>query len=98
MANFNRIGYKLGLAGILGVVLAGGMLVNQMISEQEIAANNKLADAQQFIDEHTLEANVALRRMQLAVRDIRLAKTPADVEKGAGALAENECAHAQGAR
>ena len=88
MANFNRIGYKLGLAGMLGVVLAGGMLVNQMISEQAIVATNKLADAQQFIDEHTLEANVALRRMQLAVRDIRLAKTPADVEKGAGALAE----------
>jgi methyl-accepting chemotaxis protein len=88
VANFNRIGYKLGLAGILGVVLAGGMLVNQVISEQEIVANNKLADAQQFIGEHTLEANVALRRMQLAVRDIRLAKTPADVEKGASALAE----------
>ena len=88
VANFDRIGNKLGLAGILGVVLAGGMLVNQMISEQEIVAANKLADAQQFIDEHTLEANVALRRMQLAVRDIRLAKTPADVEKAAGALAE----------
>ncbi|WP_041798698.1 methyl-accepting chemotaxis protein [Rhodopseudomonas palustris] len=85
---FDRIGNKLGLAGLLGVVLAGGMLVNQMMAEQKIAAANTLAERQQYINEHTLEANIALRRIQLAVRDIRLAKTPAELEKPVAALAE----------
>ena len=85
---FDRIGNKLGLAGVVGVLLAGGMLINQIIAERNITAANNLADGQQFINEHTLEANIALRRMQLAVRDIRLAKTPAEMEKPIASLAE----------
>ncbi|QFI77070.1 HAMP domain-containing protein [Bradyrhizobium betae] len=84
----NRIGNKLGAVGILGVVLAGGMLVNQMMSEVSIVRSNQRADAQETIANHALEANVGLRRMQLSVRDLRLSTTSADVEKHGKALNE----------
>jgi len=88
MIKINRIGYKLGAVGILGVVLAGGMLVNQMLSEASITRSNQRADVQETIASHSLRADVGLRRMQLAVRDIRLSTTPADVEKHGKALDE----------
>lgn len=86
MVKLNRIGNKLGAAGLLGILLAGGMLANQMISEASITRANERATAQSTIAEHTLEANVALRRMQLSVRDVRLSSTAPDVEKHAKAL------------
>ncbi|MBI5127901.1 MAG: HAMP domain-containing protein [Rhodopseudomonas palustris] len=85
---FDRIGNKLGLAGLVGVLLAGGMLVNQIMAERKIEAANTLAEGQQFINEHTLEANIAVRRMQLALRDIRLAKTSTEMEKPVALMAE----------
>ncbi|MCP9630424.1 methyl-accepting chemotaxis protein [Rhodopseudomonas palustris] len=85
---FDRIGNKLGLAGLIGVLLSGGMLINQIVAERKIAAANTVAASQQYINEHTLEANIALRRMQLAVRDIRLAKSIPDIDKASAALAE----------
>lgn len=86
MVKLNRIGNKLGAAGLLGILLAGGMLANQMISEASITRANERATAQSTIAEHALEANVALRRMQLSVRDVRLSSTAPDVEKHAKAL------------
>jgi methyl-accepting chemotaxis protein len=88
MIKLNRIGNKLGLAGAFGILLSGGMIVNQMTSEAAINSANARADAQQSIVKHALEANVALRRMQIAVKDIRLSSAPADVEKGSSTLAE----------
>jgi hypothetical protein len=87
--NLNRIGNKLGLAGLLGIVLAGGLIANQMIAEQEILAANKLADGYQFVNQHALEGAVGVRRMQVGVRDIRLARTSAEVEKAASTLTDN---------
>lgn len=86
MVKLNRIGNKLGAAGFLGILLAGGMLANQMISEAAITRANERATAQTTIAAHALEASVALRRMQLSVRDLRLSTTAPDVEKHAKAL------------
>ena len=36
MIKLNRIGNKLGLAGALGILLAAGMVANQMITEASI--------------------------------------------------------------
>jgi methyl-accepting chemotaxis protein len=88
MIKFDRIGNKLGLAGAFGILLSAGMVVNQMASEATINSANARADAQQSIVKHALEADVALRRMQLAVKDVRLSTAPAEVEKGAGGLGE----------
>ena len=47
MIKFNRIGNKLGLAGAVGILLAAGMVANQMISEAAIeATNGRFARAQ----------------------------------------------------
>lgn len=92
MTKLNRIGNKLGLAGLFGILLAVGLLVNQMISESAVKLASQRADAQEAVAIHALEANIGLRRMQLAVRDIRLATTPAAVQTGAKALGEAHAA------
>src|SRR5262249_3728417 len=77
-----RIGNKLGAVGLFSVLLAGGMVANQLVSEQTIEAANHRAGVQQAVADHTLQGNIALRGMQLAGRDIRQARNPAELEKG----------------
>src|SRR5262245_7069483 len=82
MIKLNRIGNKLGLAGAVGVLLAAGMVANQMMSETAVeAANVRVARSQRVID-NVLAAEMDLRLLQVAARDIRLAKTPEQVDKG----------------
>ena len=88
MVKFNRIGNKLGLAGLLGVLLSAGMVVNQMVSDSTVSLDNQRAEGQQLIAGHALEADVGLRRMQLAGRDIRLSRSLAETEKGLSDLNE----------
>ena len=47
MVKFNRIGNKLGLAGLLGVLLSAGMVVNQMVSDSTVSLDNQRAEGQQ---------------------------------------------------
>jgi hypothetical protein len=61
MIKLNRIGNKLGAVGLFGVLLSGGMVANQMISESTINSANHRAGVQQTIADHTLQANIALR-------------------------------------
>ncbi len=86
----NRIAYKLGFAGLAGLVLSLAMSANQMTSETAINRSNDRAELQQNISDHLLEADIALRRMQLSMSNIRLAKTPADVQAEARALQQAE--------
>jgi methyl-accepting chemotaxis protein len=86
MIKLNRIGNKLGAAGIFSVLLAGGMVVNQTLSERTIDAANQRASAQQAISDHTLQGNIALRGMELAVRDIRQSRNPQELDKSLGGL------------
>lgn len=58
MIKLNRIGNKLGLAGLVGVLLSGGMVVNQMVSESAINSANQRADTQQAVAVHALEGNI----------------------------------------
>jgi methyl-accepting chemotaxis protein len=79
----NRIGNKLGLAGAVGVLLSIAMVTNQMVTESSVDAANQIADKQQGVADHTLATDIALRRMQIGIRDVRLARTPAEIDKGA---------------
>jgi len=79
----NRIGNKLGLAGAVGVLLSIAMVTNQMVTESSVDAANQLADRQQGVADHTLATDITLRRMQIGLRDVRLARTPAEIDKGA---------------
>ncbi len=81
MIKLNRIGYKLGAAGLFGVLLSGGMVANQVVSESTINSANHRAGVQQTIADHTLQGNIALRGMELAVRDIRQSKNTPEFEK-----------------
>src|SRR5438105_457888 len=86
MIKLNRIGNKLGIVGLFGVLLSGGMVANQMVSETTINSANHRASVQQTIADHTLLGNIALRGMELAVRDIRQSRNPEELEKGLGGL------------
>jgi methyl-accepting chemotaxis protein len=81
MIKFNRIGNKLGLAGAIGILLAAGMVANQMMSEAAIeAANSRVARSQRIIDSVSV-GQIELRQMQVAAHDIRLSRSPTDVDK-----------------
>ncbi|MDB5656800.1 MAG: methyl-accepting chemotaxis sensory transducer [Tardiphaga sp.] len=86
MARLNSIGAKLGLAGVVGILFTAGMIANQMISEAAIRGADDRAERQQLVATHVFEADIALRRMQVAARDIRLARIPADVETARAAM------------
>ncbi|MBI5322833.1 MAG: methyl-accepting chemotaxis protein [Bradyrhizobium sp.] len=91
----NRIGNKLGLAGAIGVLLAGGMVANQMMSEAAVeAANGRVARSQRVIDA-VFVAQIELRQMQVAARDVRLSKTPEEVDKGIADLQQLKVAQAK---
>ena len=71
---------KLGLASLTSIVLSLGMAGNQLTTERSINQANARAETQQMIANHGLEANVALRQMQLAASELRLATTPAQAD------------------
>jgi methyl-accepting chemotaxis protein len=81
MIKLNRIGNKLGLAGAIGVLLAVGMVANQMMTEAKIAGASERADRSQHVADSSLSAHLDLRKIQLAARDVRLARSPAEVER-----------------
>jgi methyl-accepting chemotaxis protein len=81
MIKLNRIGNKLGIVGAVGVLLAIGMVANQMVTESTVSAANDLATLQQVMVDNSLAAEASVRQIQLAGRNIRLQRTPAEVEK-----------------
>jgi methyl-accepting chemotaxis protein len=81
MIKFNRIGNKLGLAGAIGVLLSIGMVANQMMTESRVAGVNDRADRAQRVTEGALSAQADVRQVQLAGRNLRLARTTAEIDK-----------------
>jgi methyl-accepting chemotaxis protein len=82
MVKLNRIGNKLGIAGLAGILLSIGMAANQTATESSVFDANRRAEVQQQISDNALKAESEMRNMQLAVRGIRLARAPEDVVKG----------------
>ena len=81
MIKLNRIGYKLGLAGAIGVLLSIGMVTNQIVTEATVTAANDSAERSQRVADSTLTAHLDMRLLQLAGRATRLARTTAEVDK-----------------
>jgi methyl-accepting chemotaxis protein len=81
MVKLNRIGNKLGLAGAVGIVLAIGLVANQMVTESKIEQSSERAARSQRVADNSLAAHIDLRKIQLDARDVRLARTTAEVEK-----------------
>jgi methyl-accepting chemotaxis protein len=86
MIKFNRIGNKLGLAGAVGILLAIGMAANQIIAESSVTGATERANRSQTVADTALAAHLDLRKMQLTARDIRLARTAAEVERSTADL------------
>ncbi len=83
--NFN-IGTKLGVSAGLGVLLVAAMLGNQQMSTGSITAFNAAAYSQQKTADEALAAGTAIRAMQVATRDMRLANTPDGIDQALTAL------------
>src|ERR1700712_4096342 len=81
MIKLNRIGNKLGLAGAIGVLLSIGLVANQMMTESRVAGVNDRADRAQRVTEGALAAQADVRQVQLAGRNLRLARTTAEIDK-----------------
>src|ERR1700730_13073330 len=77
-----RIGGKLAISAGIGIVLVALMVGNQQIVNRSVEQSNAIADRQQKIADNARVAETALRRIQLAVRDIRMSLTAADADKG----------------
>ena len=81
MITFNRIGNKLGIAGAFGVLLAAGMIANQLMSEAKVTKADNVAGRYQAVADSALSAHLELRQMQLRARTIRLARSIAEVDQ-----------------
>jgi methyl-accepting chemotaxis protein len=86
MIKFNRIGYKLGIAGAFSVLLAIGMVINQTTSESTVKETDAVADHYQAVADSALSADVALRQMQIRARGVRFARTIAEVDQAVDEL------------
>ncbi|ULK96166.1 methyl-accepting chemotaxis protein [Bradyrhizobium sp. I71] len=85
-----KIGTKLAIASALGVLLVGAMIASQMLGNASIRESSQSALAQQQIARDAVKAEVAVRGMQLAVRDLRLANSSADIQKATQSLGDQQ--------
>ena len=83
-----RIGTKLAITSALGVLLVGFMIGSQMYGNASVSHSHESAIVQQSIAKDAVETKAALVGMQVAIRDIRLASTSADMQKASNNLAE----------
>jgi methyl-accepting chemotaxis protein len=82
MIKFNSVGNKLGLAGLVGILLSIGVVANEMRTEALVSEANRHANVQQSIADHARMAEAELGNMRLANRGIRMAITTNEIEKG----------------
>src|SRR6266568_4550346 len=76
-----RIGAKLGFCIGVGGFLVAGMIINEKISSDSIKDLTDAADVQQAIVSESIKTEVILRWAQIASRDLRMARTSAEVGK-----------------
>ncbi|MHC2621570.1 methyl-accepting chemotaxis protein [Bradyrhizobium huanghuaihaiense] len=83
-----RIGTKLAIASTLGILLVLCIIASQLVGNGNVRNSNKAAVAQLELAREAVEAKLAARSMQLAVRDIRLASKAAELQKAGDALVD----------
>ena len=81
------IGAKLGIASGLGVLLVGTMVIVQMRANAATRNLEARMAAQQTIARDAMDTKASIRGMQTGIRDLRLAATPADLQKASDYLA-----------
>ena len=81
------IGAKLGIASGLGVLLVATMVIVQIRSNASMRDLDVRMAGQQTIARDAVDAKASIAGMQTAVRDLRLANNPADLQKANDSLA-----------
>jgi methyl-accepting chemotaxis protein len=81
------IGAKLGIASGLGVLLVATMVIVQMRANVATRDLDTRMAGQQTIARDAVEAKASVAGMQVAVRDIRLAESSADLQKATDTVA-----------
>jgi len=76
-----RIGTKLVIMSGLGVLLMAAMIATQIMGNASVRRANESASSQQNIARDTMTVRALETRMQLGVRDIRLARSPENLQK-----------------
>jgi methyl-accepting chemotaxis protein len=90
MARFNfRIGSKLGVTAGVGVLLVGGMLVNQLLGNQSITELSNMVLINTSNKANAQSAETAMLRSQLALRDIGIALSTETLDTGVRALQQS---------
>jgi signal transduction histidine kinase/DNA-binding response OmpR family regulator len=84
-----RIGTKLAITVGIGVVLVAAMIVNQRLSNTSVAEQTELLRDDQFVMADLLSASVALQRMQVGTREIRLAISEREADQALDGLRES---------
>jgi methyl-accepting chemotaxis protein len=83
-----RIGTKLAIASAFGILLVLALNASQLIGNGNVRRSSEAAVGQQQLAREAVEAKLAARSMQLAVRDIRLANNSGELQKAGDALIE----------
>ncbi|MBR1219857.1 methyl-accepting chemotaxis protein [Bradyrhizobium sp. U87765 SZCCT0131] len=78
MITINRIGYKLGAAALVGIIVCAGMAVNQQLTQRAIADATRRANVEDKIRKHVIEAGGDLNAMRLANASLQIARSPAE--------------------
>ena len=84
-----RVGTKLAITVGIGVVLVAGMIVNQQLSNASMARQAELERNEQFVTADMLRAAVALQRMQIGTREIRLSISEREADQALAGLRES---------
>jgi methyl-accepting chemotaxis protein len=95
MAAYNfSIRTRLAIWAGIGVLLVGGLLINQQIGDHCAALQRASADSKQLAAMEALRAADDVRGMQLETREIRLAIAPSEIDRAMSRLQADETAAA----
>ncbi len=85
-----RIGTKLAITSVLSILLIGMMIFGQMSGNAAVRKMNASAVDQQTIANDAMEARASIGGMQIGVRDVRLARAAADLQKASEVIAARQ--------
>jgi methyl-accepting chemotaxis protein len=85
-----RIGTKLAVTSLLTILLVGGMILSELSGNAAVRQRSEAAGAQQTIVRTAVEMKAAIRGMMIGVRDIRSAKTEAEMQAARDLLAARQ--------
>ncbi|MGA2566847.1 MAG: methyl-accepting chemotaxis protein [Pseudolabrys sp.] len=85
-----RIGTKLAISVGVGVVLVAGMILNQQLGNSSVARQAERGRSDQAAATDLLHASVALQRMQIGTREIRLAISEREADEALAVLQDDK--------